>query len=108
MYKLQHIAIITKSHFFPQHYTTLYHTTPHTVPVCPAGLALLEGTVSLSHMAAMGRFMGYDTGPEERRGRAGRCVCVEWRRGEKRRGDERGWDERNIGMSREGRGDERG
>lgn len=34
---------------------------------------LLEGVVSLSHMAAMGRFMGYETGPEERRGREGRC-----------------------------------
>jgi hypothetical protein len=34
---------------------------------------LLEGVVSLSHMAAMGRFMGYDTGPEDSRGREGRC-----------------------------------
>ena len=55
----------------------------------------------------MGRFMGYDTGPEERRGRAGRCVCVLSGGGEKRSGDERGWDERSIGMGWEGRGEER-
>ena len=44
------------------------------LPDWPEGLALLEGTVSLSQIAAIGLFMGYDTGPDDNKGRAGRWV----------------------------------
>ena len=46
------------------------------LPDCPEGLALalLEGTVSLSQIAAIGLFIGYDTGPDDSKGRAGRWV----------------------------------